>query len=206
MFVKVFPQHDLKVSTSVGFILCFHIMSKHFKMYTTINNVIGEKRINLDSPIEGKEIAVISMFSNNVHYWISEHVKVLLIMENKKELLVGPFTGREQRVSLGGKLTTIPLVCKGNIDKTSKLVRVMEVVISLDELDNTDKLEDGTLSKVLLRHHVTDSDEFTRFEPVAPQYKKHKNREFASLTLSIMDRKGNGINDGSRMTIPLHIT
>ena len=41
-------------------------MSKHFKMYITINDIIGEKRIDLSYPIKGKGIAVVSMFSNDV--------------------------------------------------------------------------------------------------------------------------------------------
>ena len=39
-------------------------------MYITINDVIGEKRINLSYTIQGKEVAVVSMFSDNVQYWI----------------------------------------------------------------------------------------------------------------------------------------
>ena len=40
-------------------------------MYITINDVIGEKTIDLSYPIRsGKEIAVISMLSNNVQYEI----------------------------------------------------------------------------------------------------------------------------------------
>ena len=47
-------------------------------MYITINDVIGEKRIDLSysiHPTAGqdearKEIAVVSMFSDNVQYWL----------------------------------------------------------------------------------------------------------------------------------------
>ena len=53
-----------------------------------------------------------------------------------------------------------------------KLACVMEMVLSLDELNNTDNLEDGRLSNVQLRHHVTVSKEFMSFEPVALQYKR----------------------------------
>ena len=35
-------------------------------MYITINDVIGKKRIDLSYPIKGKDIAVVSMLSNNV--------------------------------------------------------------------------------------------------------------------------------------------
>ena len=69
------------------------------------------------------------------------------------------------------------------------------MVISLDELDNTDNLEDGRLSNVLLRYYVTDSEEFTRYEPVTPQYQRCKNWEFSSTNLRIMDQKNNPIND-----------
>ena len=40
LVAKVFPQDDLEVSTSVGFVFSFQIMSKHFKMYITITDVV----------------------------------------------------------------------------------------------------------------------------------------------------------------------
>ena len=81
----------------------------------------------------------------------------------------------------------------------------MEMVISLDELNNTGNLENGRLGHVLLRY-VTGSEAFTSFEPVAPQYKKLINGEFVSLTLKIRDQNNNAITDGLEMTIVLHIT
>ena len=75
-----------------------------------------------------------------------------------------------------------------NIIKTDKLACVMEKVISLDELNNTDNLEDGRHKNVLLRSHVTGSEEFMSFEPLISQYKRLKNGEFTSLTLRIMDQ------------------
>ena len=106
-----FSPHDLEVSTFVGFVLNFLIMWNHFKMYITINDIIGEKRIDLAYPIQGKEIAVISIFSDNVQYRKRKPVKVLL-MTQKKELQVGTFTGRKLSVSLGEKLITTSLVAK----------------------------------------------------------------------------------------------
>ena len=52
---------------------------------------------------------------------------------------------------------------------------------------------------------MSGSEEFTSFEPLAHQYKRLKNREFASLTLRILDQKDNGITDGLGITIVLHI-
>ena len=53
-------------------------MSKHFKMYITIDDIIGEKRIDLSYPVKGKDIAVVSMLSNNVQYWLQGSIEVLL--------------------------------------------------------------------------------------------------------------------------------
>ena len=73
--------------------------------------------------------------------------------------------------------------------KTNKLKGITEMIFNLNELDNTDNLEDGRPIKVLLTYHVTADKDFTRFEPNIPQYKKLKNGEFISLTLRIMDQK-----------------
>ena len=43
-------------------------MSKHFKMYITGTDVMGEKRIDLADLIWGKEVAVISMLNHNIQY------------------------------------------------------------------------------------------------------------------------------------------
>ena len=62
----------MEVTTTVGFILSFWIMLKHFKMYIAITDIIGEKRIDLDYPIRGKEVAVVSVFSDNIQYKFTE--------------------------------------------------------------------------------------------------------------------------------------
>ena len=156
-------------------------MSKHFKMYITVTDNVGEKRIDLAYPIRGKEVVIISMFSDNIQYQIRESLNILLIM-NEEMLLKGKFMGRELSMF-------VPLDTNENVVKMDRLAQVMEVAFSLNELDNTDNLEDGNLSNVLLRHHVTDNGEFMSFEPVTPQYKGLKNWELNSLTLKIMDQR-----------------
>ena len=55
-------------------------------MYITINDIIGEARIDLFYPIHPttrpgearKNIAVISMLSDNVQYWLQGSIEVLL--------------------------------------------------------------------------------------------------------------------------------
>ena len=145
------------------------------------------------------------MFSNNVQYQIRKSVKVLLMTNEERQLLGGVFMDRELNTSIGRKLITTPLDANNYIIKTDKLACITEVVLSLDELNNTVKLENRKLRNIPHRYHVTSSQEFMGFEPVAPQYKRLKNGEFASLTLRITDQKDNGITDGPGMTIVLHI-
>ena len=77
--------------------------------------------------------------------------------------------------------------------------------LNLNELDNSDNLEDGRPSNALLTYHVTANEDFMRFEPRTPQYKKLKNGVFTSLTLRITDQNNNIITDGLQVTVVLHI-
>ena len=56
-----------------------------------INNIIDEKRIDLAYPIRGKEVAVVSMFSDNVKY---EFVKpwTLDFGSSSKQIAAGTYT------------------------------------------------------------------------------------------------------------------
>ena len=79
------------------------------------------------------------------------------------------------------------------------------MVISLNELDNSDNLEDGRPSNTLFTYYVTGPEYSTNFEPRIPQYKKLKNDMITSLTLAIMDQANNIIADGLRATVVLDI-
>ena len=48
---------------------------------------------------------------------------------------------------------------------------------------------------------MTADEDFTRFEPNIPQYKKLKDGEFVSLTLRITDQMNNIITDGPQVTV-----
>ena len=52
--------------------------------------------------------------------------------------------------------------------RTNKLEKVMKVVISLNELDNSDNLEDGRPSNTLFTDYVTSPEDFMHFEPCNP--------------------------------------
>ena len=60
-------------------------------MHIMITDVVGEKRIDLADPVRGKEVAAVSMFSNIIQYKIRKPLKVLLIMNEERQLLKGIF-------------------------------------------------------------------------------------------------------------------
>ena len=70
-------------------------------MYVTITNIIGEKRIDLVYPVRGKEVAVVSMFSDNGQYWLKEPMKVLLKTGKEKKLSKRVYTDKELNTLIG---------------------------------------------------------------------------------------------------------
>ena len=69
-------------------------------MYITINNIKGEKRIDLSYSIQnfdsGKEIAVIRMLSNNVKHKILKLRAVMDPISNTRKMISsGTYAGRE---------------------------------------------------------------------------------------------------------------
>ena len=82
---------------------------------------------------------------------------------------------------------------------------ITDMILNLNEFDNSDNLKDGRPSNSLLTCHVTSNEDFTCFKPCTPQYKKLKNGMITSLTLKIMDQNGNIITDGPWVTVVLHI-
>ena len=168
-------------------------------MYITINNIKGEKRIDLSYSIQnfdsGKEITVIRMLSDNVQYQILKlHAVMDPISNTKKMIPSGTYAGRELLSMLEGIIKLNQFEVDDQVTKTNKLKGITEIMLNLDELDNSDNLKDGRPSKELLTYHIT--DDFTCFEPQTPQFTKVKNGEFTSLNLRIMDQNNNVIIDG----------
>ena len=77
--------------------------------------------------------------------------------------------------------------------------------LNLNELDNSNNLEDGRPCNALLTYHVTAHEDFTHFEPQTPQYKKLKIGTLNSLTLRITDQDKNAITNGPGTSVVLHI-
>ena len=174
-------------------------------MYITINDVIGKKRIYLSYRIKGKEIAVVSMLSNNVQYWLQKPSEVLLKTGKKIVLNKAVYMDKELAAIIGQELKSQMMDSRIDVLRTNKLEKVMKMVISLNELDNSNNLEDGQPSNTLFTYYVTSPEYSMHFEPRTPQYKKLKNGMITSLTLKIMDQAGSFITDGPGTTVVLHI-
>ena len=88
---------------------------------------------------------------------------------NGKLILSKTYAGRELLSVVGGMAKLTKFVNDDRVIKTNKLGGITEMIFNLNELDNTDNLEDGKPSNTLLTYHVTDDDEdFTSFEPHTP--------------------------------------
>ena len=174
-------------------------------MYITINDIIGEKRIGLSYPIKGKDIAVVSMLSNNVQYWLQGSIDVLLKMGKKIVLKKGVYTDKELNSLIGMELKSQMLDSRNDVLRTNKLEKVTKMVFSFNKLDRSENLEDGKPSNTLFTYYITGPEYSMCFEPVTPQYKKLKNGEIISLPLKITDQNNNIITNGPGMTVVLHI-
>ena len=174
-------------------------------MYITINDIIGEKTIDLSYPIyPEKEIAVVSMFSNDSQILFQKSMEVLLYTGKKIVLNKGIYTDREPDSLIGMELKSQMLDSRDDLLRTNKLKKITKVVISLNELNNSDNLEDGRPSNTLFTY-VTSLECYTCFEPHNPHYMKLKYGEIVSLTLKIMDQNNNIINIGPGTTVVIHI-
>ena len=145
-------------------------------MYITINNIKGEKRIDLSYSIQNfnsdKEIAVIRMLSDNVKYEILKLRAVMdPISDAKKTIPSGTYAGRQLLSIVGGIIELNQFEVDDQVIKMNKLKGIMEMIINLDELNNNINLKDGRPSNELLTYHVTDDKDFTFFEPKTPSTK-----------------------------------
>ena len=146
------------------------------------------------------------MLSDNVQYQILKlPLAIDPISDAKKTIPSGTYAGRQLLSIVEGMVELNQFEMDDQVTKTNKLKGITEMIINLDELNNSVNLKDGRPSKELLTYHVTDDKDFTCFEPQNPQYKKLKNREFTSLNLRITDQNNNAKTDGLQVTVVLHI-
>ena len=146
------------------------------------------------------------MLSDNVQY---EILKLRLVMDPisdvKKTIPSGTYAGRQLLSIVEGMVELNQFEIDDQVTKTNKLKGITEMIINLDELNNSVNLKDGRPSNSLLTYYVTSNEDFTCFEPQNPQYNNLKNGEFTSLNMRITDQNNNVITDGPQVTVVLHI-
>ena len=148
-------------------------------MYITINNIKGEKRIDLSYSIHSdKEIAVVRMLSDNVKYEILKPRAVMdPISDAIKTIPSGTYVSRQLLSMLEEIIELNQFQIDDEVTKTNKLKGITETTLNLDELNNSVNLKDGRPSNSLLTYYVTDDKDFAHFEPQNPQYKKLKSKQ-----------------------------
>ena len=119
-------------------------------MYITINNVKGEKRIDLSDSIQNfdsdKEIAIIRMLSDNVQYEILKLRAVMDPISDTKEMIPnGIYASRQLLSMLEGIVELNQFEVDDEVTETNKLKGITEITLNLDELNNSDNLKDGDL-------------------------------------------------------------
>ena len=177
-------------------------------MMITIKNIIGEKTIHLLYPITGcsKEIAIVSIFQDNVTYEFASNTKLTLSEGKNQEEKVVPkqtYTSRELQ-GFNVDLNSNSLKTKG-IKKSNKLRALTEMNFCLNELDNSDNLIDGQPSNHLLSFNISEYGDTTRFEPRNLMYIKLRNGIIDSLTLRITNQNGELITDSLGTNVVLHV-
>ena len=110
-------------------------------------------------------------------------------------LTKGVYADKELNAILGLELKS-QMISHDDVLRNNKLEKVMKMTISLEELDNSNNLEDGRPSNALFTYYVTSPEYSMGFEPLMPQYKKLRHGEIASLALKIMDQAGSIIAYG----------
>ena len=94
-------------------------------MYITINDVIGEKTIDLSYPIyPEKEIAVVNMLSNNSQILLQKPMEVLLYTGKKIVLNKGVYTDKELDSLIGMELKSQMLDSCDDVLRTNKLKKL----------------------------------------------------------------------------------
>ena len=94
-------------------------------MYITINDVIGERMIDLSYPIyPEKEIAVVGMFSNNYQILLQKSMEVLLYTGKKIVLNKGVYMDKELDSLIGTELKSQMLDFDDDVLRTNKLKKL----------------------------------------------------------------------------------
>ena len=119
-------------------------------MYIMINDIKGEKTIDLSYPIHSKkETAVVSMHISNSQILLHRSIEMLSVTGKKIVLNKGVYMDKELNSLIGMELKSQMLDSHNDIQRTNKLVNGTKITISLYELNNSD---DGNPATPYLRN------------------------------------------------------
>ena len=126
-------------------------------MYITINNIKGEKRMDLSYSIQNfdsdKEIPVIRMLSDNVKYEILKLRAVMdPISDAKKTIPSGTYAGRQLLSIVEGIVELNQFEVDDQVTKMNKLKGITEMIINLDDsiIALISKMEDSAMNYSLI--------------------------------------------------------
>ena len=118
-----------------------------------INDIKGEKTIDLSYPIHSKkEITVVSIHNSNSQILLHRSIEYFLKTGKKIVLNKGVYTDKEPNSLTGTELKSQMLNSHNDIQRTNKLVNGTKITISLNKLDNSDNPEDGRPSNTLFTY------------------------------------------------------
>ena len=100
---------------------------------------------------------------------MTKPLKLKLVDGSEKEVLSKTYTSRELNAFVKGKHMISDLDNDPQIIKTNQLAKVTNMIFKLDELDNTNNLEDGKPSNTLFTYYMPrseDSEDQTKNAPI----------------------------------------
>ena len=125
-------------------------------MYITVNDIKGDKRIDLAYTIHNssKEVAVVSMFTDNIQYKFTGPRTINLGLRSKL-IAAGTYMRRELTDLIERRIKLIQSDKDPRIKRTNQLEGITKVILTLDKLHNMNNLEDGPSGNTLLKYHMT---------------------------------------------------
>ena len=87
------------------------------------------------------------------------------ISDAKKTIPSGTYAGRQLLSIVEGIVELNQFEIDDQVTQINKLKGITEMIINLDELNNSINLKDGRPSNELLTYHVTDDKDFTHLKP-----------------------------------------
>ena len=100
------------------------------------------------------------------------HAVIDPISDTKKMIPSETYAGRELLSIVEGMVELNQIVVDDQVIKKNKLKGITEINLNLDELNNSNNLEDGHLSNTIFMYHVDAYKDFTHFKPPHPTVEK----------------------------------